>query len=158
VIYSYDNGRRRSGLNLQAPNTSDWVQTYGYDNAGRLSSLTSPAGTFTYSYQLGLDSSFPSPSALVRKLALPNGAYITNNFDDYARILSTTLKNSTNAVLNSHAYAYNELNQRTTQTRTAGDSVSYTYDSLMQLAAAQAHESNGTMRAHEQFSYGYDVA
>jgi len=33
VTLSYDNGRRRSGLNLQAPNASDWVQSYGYDAA-----------------------------------------------------------------------------------------------------------------------------
>jgi len=27
VTLSYDNGRRRTGLNLQAPNASDWVQS-----------------------------------------------------------------------------------------------------------------------------------
>src|SRR5712671_2393458 len=67
VTLTYDNGRRRSGLNLQAPNASDWVQSYGYDSANRLSILTSPAGTFTYQYFGGVDAA-TSPSALVKKL------------------------------------------------------------------------------------------
>ena len=59
----------------------------------------SPAGTFTYQYEPGLDT-VPSPSPLVRKIGLPNGASITNTYDDWARLLSTTLKNSGNSVLN----------------------------------------------------------
>jgi len=157
VTYSYDNGRRRSGLNLQAPNASDWVQSYGYDAANRLSSLTSPAGTFSYQYSAGVDS-IPSPSGLVQRLSLPNAAYITNSYDDWGRMLSTVLKNSANSVLNSHSYVYNELNQRRQQTRTDGSYVDYTYDNLEQLASANGYESGGTTkRLHEQFSYGYDL-
>jgi hypothetical protein len=36
VSYTYDNGRRRNGLSVQAPNASPWSQTYGYDAANRL--------------------------------------------------------------------------------------------------------------------------
>jgi len=87
VTYSYENGRRRSRLNLQAPNALDWVQSYGYDGANRLSSVISPAGTFTYAYHAGLDS-VPSPSPLVvKRLLLPNGAYITYSYDGNARML-----------------------------------------------------------------------
>ena len=67
VTLSYDNGRRRKGLILQAPNASDWVQSYAYDAAGRLSSLTSSAGTFNYHYFPGVDS-IPSPSPLVQQV------------------------------------------------------------------------------------------
>src|SRR5258707_13891441 len=49
VTYSYQN-RLRTGLNLQAANASDWVQSYGYDGARRMTSLTSPAGSFSYAY------------------------------------------------------------------------------------------------------------
>ena len=87
-------------------------RSYGYDGANRLATLTSPAGTFTYQYFVGWDA-IPSPSPLVQKLLLPNGAYITNGFDQWGRLLETTLKNSTNAVLNSLTYSLNQLNQRT---------------------------------------------
>src|SRR2546426_3415285 len=158
VTISYDNGRRRSGLNLQAPNASDWAQTYGYDAANRLSTLTSPAGTFNYHYFPGWDS-IPSPSPLLQQVNLPNAAYITNTFDDWGRLLSTTLQNSGNATLNSHGYGYNRLNQRTRQTRTDGSYVDYGYDALDQLTTASGHESGGTTnRLQEQFTYGYDLA
>src|SRR5881628_608126 len=158
VTLSYDNGTRRSGLNLQAPNASDWVQSYGYDAAGRLSSLTSAAGAFNYHYHPGLNPT-PSPSPLVQQVNLPNEAYITNTFDNWARLLTTTLKNSGNFILNSNSYSYNELNQRTEQTRTDGSYVDYTYDPLGQLVTAFGSESGGaTKRWQEQFRYGYDLA
>jgi hypothetical protein len=53
VSYTYDNGRRRSGLSVQAPNASPWAQSYSYDGANRLSTLSSPAGTFTYASMKG---------------------------------------------------------------------------------------------------------
>jgi len=47
VSYTYNN-RLRSGLSLAAPNAPPWTQSYGYDGANRLQTLSSPAGTFTY--------------------------------------------------------------------------------------------------------------
>ena len=49
MTYTYNN-RLRSGLNLSQPNASDWVQSYGYDAARRMTILTSPAGAFSYAY------------------------------------------------------------------------------------------------------------
>ena len=49
VSYSYAN-RLRTGLSLQAPSASSWVQSYGYDAAKRLTSVTSPVGAFGYIY------------------------------------------------------------------------------------------------------------
>src|SRR5436853_7903940 len=83
VTYTYQN-RLRTGLNLQAPNNSDWVQSYGYDGGKRLTTLTSPAGTFNYAYD-------PTAQMQVRKLSLPNGAYITNSYDSDAKPLATVL-------------------------------------------------------------------
>jgi len=42
VSYTYQN-RLRAGLSLLAPNASPWAQSYGYDAAKRLTTLTSPA-------------------------------------------------------------------------------------------------------------------
>ncbi len=39
--------RLRTGLRLQQP-TGLWTNEFGYDAAKRLTSVTSPAGTFTY--------------------------------------------------------------------------------------------------------------
>jgi len=95
----------------------------------------------------------------VKKLSLPNSAYITNTFDSVARMLSTTLKNSGNTNLNSHQYIYNPGNQRTNMMRTDGSFVDYTYDPGGQLKTVLGKESGGTTnRWNEQFRYTYDAA
>jgi RHS repeat-associated protein len=150
VSYTYNN-RLRTGLSLQAPNASAWGQSYGYDNARRLTSLVSPAGTFGYTYG-------STNLQRVIKLSLPNSAYITNTFDNVARLTGTYLKNSGNTNLDSYAYGYNQANQRTNVVRTAGDFVNYTYDNEGELTTAIGKESNGTNRWQEQFGYNYDAA
>jgi YD repeat-containing protein len=150
VSYTYQN-RLRTGLSLLAPNASAWSQTYAYDAMKRLTNVTSQAGAFGYEYVGG------SPSSLTKKLTLPNGAYITNSYDSEARLLSTVLKNSGNAVLNSHAYQLNQGSQRTQQVFTAGNFMNYGYDSIGQLKTANGKESGGTTnRLHEQLGYTYD--
>lgn len=158
VSYSYTSNRLRSGMTLLQPNATAWTQSYTYDDSSRLSSITSPAGTFTYSYD-------PVNNMLVRKLALPNGSYITNGYDALGRMTSTTLKNSSHAILNSHAYDYDDASRRTKQTRvgtlstaSVTNSVDYGYDKIGQLKSALANEADGTSRLHERFYYGYDAA
>ena len=151
VSYTYQN-RLRTSLSVQAPNASAWSQTYAYDAAKRLTNVTSPAGAFGYQYPGS------RPSALVSRLALPNGAYITNTYDSVARLLSTTLKNTQNSTLNTHNYSYNQGNQRTQQVFTAGNYVDYTYDNISQLKTAKGKESGGTERLHEKLGYAYDAA
>lgn len=153
VSYTYSSQRLRTELSLLAPNASPWAQTYGYDPAERLTNVTSPAGVF--GYMLG-GSGAPSP--LVKKLALPNAAFITNNYDSLARMLSTVLKNSANAVQNSHAYGYNLAGQRTALTNTAGDYRNYGYDNISRLTSALGAEAGGASRWNEQFRYAYDPA
>ncbi len=151
VSYTYNN-RLRTSLGLLQPNAGPWNQTYAYDGAKRLNGTISPAGAFGYTYDATRQSQ-------LSKLALPNTAYITNTFDSVARLLSTSLENSGNTVLNSHSYSYNTANQRTQQTRTKGDYVNYTYDTIGQLTNATGLESGGvTNRWQEQLSYVYDKA
>jgi len=150
VSSSYDNGRRRSGLNLQAPSASDWVQSYGYDAAARLQTLSSPVGAFTYTFKAG--------GSLVTNLWLPNGAAITNQYDSAGRLLSTVLKNSGNSILDSSTYKYNLANQRTNVVRTDGSYVNYTYDDIEQLKTANGFESNNTARVHEKLGYLFGSA
>ncbi len=141
----YRNGLR-TNLSLGQP-TGVWTNELGYDAAKRLTSVTSPAGSFTYT--LG-GAGYASP--LVKKLALPNTSYVTNTFDTVARLLGTWLKNSTNGTLDSAAYAYNTGNQRTTFTNAAGTFLGYTYDPIGQLKVADSSVNT------EDRGYGYDAA
>ncbi len=107
VTYSYTD-RLRMGLNLQQPNASVWVQNYNYDLAYRMSVVTSPAGAFTYTYSLGTGGA-SAASTLISHLALPNGAFITNTFDNMGRMLGTWLTNSASNI-DSSVYTYNAGN------------------------------------------------
>ncbi len=151
VSYTYAN-RLRTVLNLSQPSDS-WAQSYGYDTARRLTSVSSSAGAFGYQY-FGSGS-----STLVSRLALPNGAYITNSFDSVARLLSTKLLNSSSSILDSESYSYNQASQRTAETNTTGDFRNYTYDNEGELTSAIGKEAGGTTnRWQEQNGYAYDAA
>jgi RHS repeat-associated protein len=149
VSYTYAQWLRTT-LSLSQPSGS-WSQTYGYDNARRLNSLTSPAGTFGYSY-------FAPASLLPISVTLPNGAYITNTYDLLARLTGTYLKNSGNTVLDSETYVYDSGNERTQQVFTAGNYMNYGYDAIGQLKTAIGKEAGGTSRLQEQLGYAYDAA
>ena len=61
LAYTYSQGLR-TALSL-SQTSSNWSQTYGYDSAWRMTSITSPAGGFIYSYN------FQPASALVSEIA-----------------------------------------------------------------------------------------
>ena len=99
LSHAYTQGRR-TGTTLAQPGDG-WLQTYAYDAAGRLQTLTTPAGTFAYGYGAA-----SSSSALVRTLALPNAAWITNHYDALARLDYTALISRWGHVLDAYAYTY----------------------------------------------------
>lgn len=150
VNYTYQN-RLRTGLSVQTPGGTPWTQSYGYDLARRLKTISSPAGGFGYVYD-------PVELQRVEKLTLPNGAQITNSFDSVARETSTWLINSSGADLDSYVYGYNQASQRTNVVRTAGDYVNYLYDGIGELTNTVGKEASGTARADEQLGYNYDAA
>ena len=157
VSYNYT-GRLRMGLNLQQPNSSSWVQTYNYDLTGRMTSLSSPAGTFTYTYNPGLAGT-TSASSLIANIALPNGAFITNTYDNNARMLGTFLYNSSVAALDSSVYSNNVGNQRLSVTRAGENTGDYMYDQIGQVISDRAFEvSGGGARWNEQLQYAFDPA
>jgi hypothetical protein len=123
-----------------------------------MTGITSPAGAFAYTYNLGTGGA-NAASALVSRLTLPNGAWITNTYDGNARMLGTWLYNSGASALDSSAYTYNVGNQRTAVTRTGENTAAYTYDTIGQVIADQASEvSGGTARMNEQLHYAFDPA
>src|SRR6266516_4387408 len=145
MSYSYNNARLRSGLVLQQP-TGTWTNGFAYDAAHRLSTVSSPAGTFAYTYKVGQASGLPT------KLALPNSSYVTNIYDNVARLTGTYLDNSSNTILDKSEYLYNAANQRTRLTRTDASYYTNTYDNIGQLKVADSTVSS------EDRGYLYDAA
>jgi len=78
VSYTYAN-RLRSGLTLLQPNASSWTQSYGYDTANRLGSVSSLAGGFGYNHSTGVGET-TSSSSLIQKLTatFPSGVLQQN--------------------------------------------------------------------------------
>ncbi len=145
VSYSYNSARRRAGLTLQQP-AGSWTQSYGYDAADRLTSLTSPAGSFAYTYR--------GPGTVWTNLALANSAVITNAYDSEARLMQTTLRNSSGTVLNRHSYQVNQASERTQMTRSDSSTVAYTYNGAQETIKALGSGGLST----ENLGYGYDAA
>lgn len=151
ISYVYTQGLRSSlTINSSTPSTIN----YSYDNAWRLQTLTSPAGSFGYGYAA-------SASALVQSITLPNAAYITNTYDSLARLKSTSLDNYWGHVLDGYTYGLDHLGLRTNVLRNLGltaSSVTAGYDNIGQLTSWNAQETNGTSRLNEQLEYGFDAA
>src|SRR6266850_7995053 len=128
VTNTYVN-RLRAGSALQQP-TGTWTNGFGYDAARRLSTLTSPAGSFTNEYSTGVGGVSGYSSQLIKRLLLPNLSIITNDFDSVARLLATHLRTSSGVLTNKHEYLYNPANQRTNTTRIDSSTVAYSYDKI----------------------------
>src|SRR5213592_171011 len=144
VTYTYNN-RLRASLSLQQP-TGSWTNGFTWDAAHRLSTVSSPAGTFAYTYKVGQASSLPI------KLALPNSSYVTNIYDNVARLTGTYLDNSSNTILDKSEYLYNAGNQRIRHTRTDASYYTNDYDNIGQLKWADSTV------ASEDRGYLYDGA
>jgi RHS repeat-associated protein len=127
---------------------------YHYDSAWRLDTLTSPAGTFNYSYPA---SGLPYPATLL----LPNRAWVTNHYDALARLDYTALVNPWGHVLDGYAYGLDLLGLRTNIVRDLGlttSSVSIGYDNTEQITSWSAREPNGALRQNEQYTWQWDKA
>jgi YD repeat-containing protein len=147
---TYTRGRR-TALLLQQP-AGSWTNAFGYDTAGRLTNVTSPAGVFGYLY----------PASGVRhqvsRLLLPSGAYITNDCDSVGRLLFTKLLTSGGVVTNAHSYDYNVASQRLRGTLGEGSSYSYSYDPIGQLSHARFTNALGQSVSGLGRDYAYDAA
>jgi len=153
LTYTYIQGLR-TALTL-SQTTSNWSQSYGYDSGWRLKTLTSPAGSFTYSYN------FQPASALVTGVALPNGANIVNSYDSLARLTGTVLNNYWGHTLDGYSYTPDALGLRTNIVRNLGltsSTVTAGFDNIGQLTSWNAAETGGSPRLNEQFGFGYDSA
>ncbi|MGB8371200.1 MAG: RHS repeat-associated core domain-containing protein [Verrucomicrobiia bacterium] len=153
LTYTYVQGLR-TALTL-SQTTSNWSQSYGYDSSWRLQTLTSPAGSFGYSYN------FQPASPLVTGISLPNGANIVNSYDSLARLTGTALNNHWTHPLDSYTYTPDALGLRTNIVRNLGltsSTATVVFDNIGQLTSWNAAEAGGTPRQNEQLGLGYDAA
>lgn len=149
VTYGYQ-GRYRQSTRFTLPQTPDWVQTAGYDSAGRLKTLSDRNGTYTYYYQ--------GAGSALKGLSYPNGAGLTNQYETLlGRLSGRSFRNPAGNLLDSSLYVYDAQGNLTNQVRFDGSSMGYAYDGAGQLIRAEATELSGTVRQHEQFGYGYDA-
>ena len=137
VTYGYDPSvpHLRKSLSLSQP-TGNWTNGLAYDAARRLSTLTSQAGTFTYSYFAG--SGGGASSSLPKKIALPNNSYVTNAYDSVARLLDTGLKNS------GRYFTYDDEDQLASVQVPGYFYSLFTYDGLGRLRQRLDYSWNGT--------------
>jgi RHS repeat-associated protein len=150
MTFSYTNLLRKS-FTLQWPGQSALTETYAYDTARRLLSISSLAGNFTNYFQ--------GASDLVKGINLASIVSITNTFDSTLfRLASTAMKNSSGTVLDSQSYLFDLAGQVKTNTRADASKVIYGYDPIGQLIGASGFESGGSARPQESFGYGYDPA
>jgi RHS repeat-associated protein len=158
-------GRERSTGILPVTNGSaEHSLTYDYDASGRLSTVTSPAGTFTYVYTPG-----SSLIASVNTFPLPLGEgqgegaqlTVTNTWEPNRDVLDVKDNRipSTNTTISSFNYGVNSIGQRTgvTTTGTAFPSQpanwTWGYDALGQVITADS-PTNTFDRAYEYDQIG----
>jgi YD repeat-containing protein len=149
VSYTYTH-HLQTALSLAQPSGS-WSESMGYDGLARLSSLSSPAGTFNYS--------FNGAGRQINQLVLPGtGNEIDYAYDGVGSMISTALKHS-GTVLDGYTYTNDANGNRIAVTRADNAFVNYGYDPVGQLTSATGYEPDGvTLRANENFGYAFDSA
>lgn len=135
--YSYDNLGRM--LTVNAPGSQPDI-TYTYDNFGRVLTASQTAHTITYAYdalsrvtsetQAGRTVSYLYDAADRRtRTTWPDGFYVTHDYNTLGE--TTAIKENGGTAL--ATFAYNNLGQRTTLTRSNGGSTGYAYDGVSRL-------------------------
>jgi RHS repeat-associated protein len=143
----------RTGLSIAQP-SGTWSQSISYDALLRARTLATPDGAYTYNYA--------GAGGLVQSLSLPGGVYITNTFDTFGQLRSTSLKDQFQNVLNYHGYDFDGAGYRENSVRTNSYGqyvrVEYGFDHIGQLTSASGFEASGTARLNEKFTCAYDKA
>jgi RHS repeat-associated protein len=134
--YNYDLLGNRTQVTFQ-PETSDQrVTSYAYDDLGRLSGITAPAGKFSYVYDA---------SGRRVSLSYPNQITASYTYDDAGRLISLIHAGSDSTIA-SFSYALDKVGNRTSKTATAAER--YLYDTIYKLLAVTSSKME---------SFGYDA-
>ncbi|MDD5676587.1 MAG: DUF6531 domain-containing protein [Kiritimatiellae bacterium] len=128
---------------VSAVTSAAGVVSYSLDAGDRLSAISSPVGTFNYSYN--------ATNGLIDGVSCA-AISATNTFDLLDRIADITWNNSSNNVVRGFAYGYSAAGMITQKVTTLNGQLAtniYGYDSLDRLIS----ETSGTSTVH----YAYDL-
>jgi len=112
-----------------------------------LSSIVSPAGTFSYSYNVY--------NGLLSGMICTSGVSATYTYDVLDRPTGLEWRNISNAVVRSFSYGYNAAGLATNMTRENGESAAFSYYDLDRLTSEQWYNTTGGV-VHSA-SYQYDL-
>jgi len=150
--YAQDSLNRPAGYAATMGSQTVASASYGYDTAGRLGTVTAGDDVFAYSY-------IQSSGSLVGGItAQHNGNPVmttTKSYDGLNRLTAISQQVGSN-VVSSHAYTYNQADQRTRATREDGAYWDYSYDALGQVTGGVKKTAAGQAIPGMTFGYSYD--
>jgi RHS repeat-associated protein len=147
VTTGYDTFLRRNSLQATRSTTNYLNQTYGYDSASRLSTVTNGSQTATYAY-------YPT-SGLLNTTTFTGGTNLARSYDSFGRLQSITTTPAADSAV-SYTYTYNNLNQRTRVTREDGSYWSYNYNDRGELIFGKKYWSDNSLVYAQQNEYVFD--
>jgi RHS repeat-associated protein len=151
VTNGYDADLRRTALSALTNATPLLQQSFGYDAASRLQTVSDGTNNATYSYVAN--------SPLVSQITFKSNSVTrmtTIKQYDYLNRLTLISNAPSSGLPVSHNYAYNAANQRTQDTLMDGSDWVYQYDSLGQVTSGKKYWADGTLVAGQQFGYAFD--
>ena len=153
VTNLYDAFLRRTYLAAKKNTTTLASGSFGYDTAGRLSTVTDGSWNSTYTYL----ANSPLVSQIVHKLNSTVAMTDTRQYDLLNRLTSiSSTPAGANQLPVSFAYQYNDANQRIRATLQDGSYWIYEYDALGQVISGKRYWMDGSPVPGQQFEYGFD--
>lgn len=122
-------------------------QTYGYDAASRLETITSGGQTVTYGYH--------PDSGLLASTSFTGGTTVGRSYDALGRTQSIATTPAADGA-QSYAYTYNNLHQRIRVTREDGSYWAYDYNDRGELLSGKKFWSDNTSVFGQQNEYAFD--
>jgi RHS repeat-associated protein len=165
--YTYDRDNRRTSETFPGGVTN----SYGYDAAGNLASITDTSGTVSYGYdaanrvtsitqpggsQITVGYSDPSTRPRWTKLTFPGGFTQTTTTDDSGKTKSIVVKSASGTTLRSFTYDYGTNTQIHSVTDQSGNVTTYGYDTVGRLHQAETDTGGGTLV--DRWTYTFDNA
>lgn len=143
----YDSYLRRDSWQTVRNGAALSAQTYGYDVAGRLQTVTGGGQTATFAY-------YPN-SGLPNTISFTGGTQTARGYDALGRLQTSATTTPALGTVASYTYTYNTLDQRTRTTREDGSYWSYLYNDRGELTSGKKYWADNTVMAGQQMEYAY---
>jgi RHS repeat-associated protein len=148
VHVSYDQYLGRQSLQATRGATQLSTQTYTYDAASRLETISSGGQTVTYAYR--------TDNGLLNTTSFTGGTLVARGYDSAGRLQSITTTPAADAPV-SYTYEYDNLNQRRKVTREDSSYWSHTYNDRGELISGKQYWADNTPVFGDQSEYDYDT-